>query len=225
VDSSTFFSLLVYAAVAAASPFSLLAFGLVLATDRGTRNGVAFIFGWITTVMLIGIAMAVLGDSYTVTPKNAPGAWTLALELALGVVVLIAWLRRRRSAPSEPTVAEAKPEPGWQRRITTMRTPGAFVLGGALQTWPVMIAAATELLRSDLGATARLTWMFVFAVATTTGIVVLEVLAVGTPGSARLRLDRMRTYIDDHRDAVVNYLYLLGGLWLFFRGLLGLLTR
>jgi threonine/homoserine/homoserine lactone efflux protein len=228
VNSSTLGSLLVLAATAAASPFSLVAFGLVLATNRGPRNGFAFILGWITTVMLIGIVTAIVGSSTTITSSNTPGAWTLALELALGVVLLVLWTRRRfRPRPPEEEVkAEiAKPVPGWQRRIDSMGYVGAFVLGGAVQTWPVMIAAGAEVVRADhLNAWEKFLAMFVFAVLTTTGIAILEVLAIREPGSAARRLDRMRNYIDGHRDAVINWAYLLGGLWLAFRGLIGLIT-
>ena len=64
--------------------------------------------------------------------------------------------------------------------------------------------------------------MFAFALATTAGIVVLEVLAWRSPGSAADRLNRLRAYIDSHRDSAINALYLVAGLLLFFRGLLGL---
>jgi hypothetical protein len=229
VNSSTLGSLLVLAATAAASPFSLVAFGLVLATNRGPKNGFAFILGWITTVVLIGVGTALVGASTDATSSNTPGAWTLALELALGVVLLLAWMRRRfRPKPETPDTevkAEvAKPIPGWQRRIDSMGYVGAFILGGAVQTWPVMIAAGAEIVRTDLSAAASFLWMVVFAVLSTTGIVILEVLALREPGSAARRLDRMRNYIDTHRDAVLNWAYLIGGLWLAFRGLIGLLT-
>jgi hypothetical protein len=65
--------------------------------------------------------------------------------------------------------------------------------------------------------------MFLFALATTAGIVVLEVLAWRSPDSAAERLGRIRAYVDGHRDAVLNWAFLIGGLWLFFRGLLGLI--
>jgi len=224
MTSTTLTTLLLLAITAAVSPFSLVAFSLVLATDRGPRNGIAFICGWITTVTLIGVGMSLLGANVQVNSSNTAGKWTLAFELALGVVLILVWFRRRfRPHPKKEVVEKpAKPEPAWQRRIATMGYGGAFVTGGAVQTWPVMIAAAADILRLDLGAAQSLAWMIAFAVSTTAGIVVLEVLAWRSPNSAADRLDRIRSYIDNHRDSVLNYLYLLGGLWLFFRGLLGL---
>jgi hypothetical protein len=226
MTGSTLSTLLLLAVTAALSPFSLIAFSLVLATGRGPRNGVAFIFGWIVTVMLIGVGVAWLGDATTVKPSTTAGKWTLSLELALGVVLIIVWFRRRyRANDPPPHQSEARataPQPAWQRRLSKMGYGGAFVAGGLVQTWPVMIAAGLEIARLDLGAGASLTWMFAFAVATTGGLVVLEILAWRSPGSAAERLDRIRGYVDDHRDAVLNALYLVAGLWLFFRGLLGL---
>ena len=225
MTSSTLVSLLLLAVTAAASPFSLVAFSLVLATDRGPRNGIAFICGWVTTIVLIGVVMALIGGNVDVNSSNTAGKWTLALELALGVLLVAAWARRRFRPHEKAEVVEkvAKPEPAWQRHISTMGYPGAFVTGGAVQTWPVMIAAAADILRLGLGAGANLAWMFAFALSTTAGIVVLEVLAWRSPSSAGERLDRIRSYIDGHRDSVINWLYLAGGLWLSFRALLGLL--
>jgi hypothetical protein len=139
----------------------------------------------------------------------------------LGVVLIIAWARRRFRPHEKVEVIDkpAKPEPAWQRHIATMGYPGAFVTGGAVQTWPVMIAAASDILRLDLGGAASLAWMFAFALSTTAGIVVLEVLAWRSPSSAVDRLNRIRSYIDNHRDSVLNWLYLIVGLWLFFRAL------
>ena len=61
--------------------------------------------------------------------------------------------------------------------------------------------------------------------ATTAGIVTLEILAIRTPGSAAMRLDRMRTYIDNHRDAVLNWAFLIGGLWLAIHGAIALISQ
>ena len=225
MTSSALISLLILALTAALSPFSLVAFSLVLATDRGPRNGIAFICGWVTTVTLIGVVMSLIGANTDVTSSNTAGKWTLALELAIGVVMILAWARRRFRPHEKKEVVEkpVKPEPAWQRRIATMGYVGAFVTGGAVQTWPVMIAAASTILRLGLSGPESLAWMFAFALSTTGGIVVLEVLAWRSPDSAVERLNRLRSYIDNHRDSVINWLYLLAGLWLMFQGLIGLI--
>ena len=108
MTSSTLTSLLILAFTAAASPFSLVAFSIVLATDRGPRNGIAFICGWVTTVTLIGVVMALLGANVDAAPSTTAGKGMLALEMACGVVLIILWARRRFRPAVHPAVARAR---------------------------------------------------------------------------------------------------------------------
>lgn len=224
-------TLLVLAATGAASPFSLVAFSLVLATDRGTKNGVAFICGWIVTVVAICMVSVAIGSAASTSSDGTSSDVTLGIEIALGAVVLTMWVRRRfraRLGIAEPVVAVEdvapdKPEPAWRRRIATMKTPGAFVLGGATQTWPVMIAAGAEIARSDLSTASAFGVSVVFALLTTAGIVILEILAWRHPGTAAARLLRIEDYVAGHRDTVISWLLLIGGIWLMGRGIAGLL--
>src|SRR4051794_11438621 len=103
MNSVSWGTLAVLALTAAASPFSLIAFSLVLATDRGPKNGYAFIAGWVTTVVLIGVAGLLVGNSLDVdTSGSTSGEVTYGIEIALGVVLLMVWVRRRLRAPIEP---------------------------------------------------------------------------------------------------------------------------
>lgn len=225
MNSSTLISLLLLAFTAIASPFSLIAFSLVLATDRGPRNGIAFIAGWVTTVTLIGVVESLIDVNVDATESNTAGRWVLVVKLVLGIALLVIWARRRlrpKVVAAEVDAGE-KPKPGWQRRLNTMGYPGAFVTGGAVQTWPVMLAAGAYILRLNLPAAQGLAWMFAFALLTTAGLVVLEVLAWRSPGSAVARLERLQNYIRDHRDSVINWAALVGGLWLVSQSAIGLL--
>jgi hypothetical protein len=223
-------TLLVLAATAALSPFSLVVFSLVLASDRGPRNGVAFIAGWIVTVTAICLVSVAIGSAASASDGGTSSDVVLGIEIALGVVLLTMWVRRRiraRVGLPEPAIVPepqpaATPEPGWRRRIATMRAPGAFVLGGATQTWPVMIAGGAEIARSGVSSTEAVLTSIAFALLTTAGIVVLEVLAWRHPGTAADRLNRIEAYVAAHRATVVNWVLLVGGVWLIGRGILGL---
>ena len=222
MNSVSWGTLAVLALTAAVSPFSLIAFSLVLATDRGVKNGVAFIFGWLTMVMVIGVAALLVGNSMDVSQSGSTsGQATYGIEIALGVVLLTMWVRRRLRGPVE-RVVEERAEPGWKRRIGSMRPAGAFVLGAAVQTWPVMLAGVAEITREGLGDAEAVGVTFLFALATVSGVFILEMLAVRAPGTAAARLDRIQNYVDSHRDTVISWIMLGGGIWLIARGVIGL---
>ena len=228
-------TLLVLAVTAAVSPFSLIAFSLVLATDRGPRNGVWFIAGWIVTVVAICLVSLAIGSAASASDSGSTSSdVVLGIQIALGAVLLMLWVRRRlraRLAIPDPVALEIeaitpepdKPEPAWRRRIATMKAPGAFVMGGATQTWPVMIAGGAEIAHADLSTTEAVLTSILFAVLTTAGIVVLEVLAWRNPGTAADRLHRIETYVSTHRDNVMSWILLIGGLYLLGKGIYGLL--
>lgn len=235
-------TLLVLVITAAVSPFSLIAFSLVLATDRGPKNGVWFILGWIVTVFAIcGVSVAI-GGAADASSNSTSGDVTLGIQIALGAVLLMLWARRKlrnRLGVPDPLAldvadtaqAEAaaaapdKPEPAWRRRIATMKAPGAFVMGGATQTWPVMIAGGAEIAHaSGLSVSQQLLLSLGFALATTAGIVILEVLAWRNPASAPERLRTIEVYVSTHRDTVVTWIMLFGGIWLLGRGIYGVVT-
>ena len=77
-----------------------------------------------------------------------------------------------------------------------MKSPGAFVMGGAVQTWPVMLAGVAEITRAGGSTAEELAVIVLFALATVSGVVVLEVLALRSPGSAADRLQRIQGYVD-----------------------------
>ena len=233
-------TLLVLAVTAAIAPFGLIAFSLVLATDRGTRNGVAFILGWIATVVAICAVCIAVGGAVEVNTGGTSGDVTLGIQIGLGAVLLMLWVRRRVRArlgiteeevpdefalPVDPPAPEPDgPPPAWQRRIASMGVVGAFVLGGALQPWPIMIAGGAEIAQSKIGDATAIFVGLLFAIGSAVGIIVLEALALRSPGSAAARLDRIRAYVDSHRDSVISWALLIGGLWLIGRGIYGLLT-
>lgn len=72
--------------------------------------------------MLIGVASLIIGGSAHVSDGGSTSDAIYGAEIVFGVVVLTMWTRRRLRAPIE-VIVEAKPDPAWQRRITTMKAP------------------------------------------------------------------------------------------------------
>ncbi len=223
-DWLSLITLLVLAATAAISPFSLIVFSLVLATDRGARNGVAFIIGWIITVVLIGAVMITVGSSIDVPTRSGSRKWFLAAALALGTILILIWLRRRfrprphiavtPKPPADSPVAAAHRHDGLPR-CARPRRGDADVAGDDRRRRRAGQARHPGGRGDGLDGAVRRRHH-------------CRDRRVGSArhpltGDGRERLDRIRAYVEQHRDSVVNWLVLFGGLFLVYRGLIGLL--
>ena len=85
-------------------PFPLIAFLLILSSEKGTRKGLAFILGWLACLVVVIGAVILLTGGKPPAPATAPSTAVLAIKLALGVVLILYAVRqeRRRSLPRKP---------------------------------------------------------------------------------------------------------------------------
>ena len=232
-------TLAVLALTSAIAPFGLIAFSLVLATERGTRNGIAFILGWIATVMAIDAVVLIVGGAVEVDRGGTPGDVTLGIEIGLGAVLFTMWVRRPRPPPTGPRrtrrARHARSGPHRDRGAHTGQAPAGVatphrVHGGgrcvrARRRAPAVAdhdrrgrGDRADRHRNRRGAARRVALRDRFGRRDHRA----RGARRGTPGSAAARLDRIRTYVETHRDSVVNWALLIGGLWLVGRGVAGL---
>ena len=87
-----------------------------------------------------------------------------------------------------------------------------------------MLAGVAEITHLGMSTDEAVLWLFLFACATVTGVVILDVLALRSPGSAKARLDQITGYVDAHRNTVISWILLGGGIWLTARGVIGLVN-
>jgi hypothetical protein len=222
MGNATFAGLLLLTITAAITPLGLIAFSLVLASNHAMRNAIAFIAGWVLTIALIAIATAQVASTVTFSNNNAPGQAASIVSVVAGFVLITWGMHRRRHTIDTSTNSLPKPEPAWELRVKTMGVIGAFVLGFLVQPWVIVTGTVADILSTDASATATLIALLSFAVGSILGFVVLLTLAIRHPGSATVRLDKIRNYVDNHRNSVINWLLLITALWLVVRGLVSL---
>ena len=97
-----------------------------------------------------------------------------------------------------------KEQPGWLRAIEHISIIGAFLLGISSATYPLVVAAAGEILRDDLSSSDQtlLAVLFVILGSST----VFAVAALGTFAASRSEpfLTRMRGWLTIHDSAVMT---------------------
>ncbi len=200
-------------------PLPIVAFILVLGTDRGARNGAGYILGWVACLVVIIVGTLAITGGEPLKPASQPATVGLVITIAIGVGFLyLAWHRYRHPSLSPPK------EPSWMKRLDGLKLGGAIALGVLLQPWPLVAAGAVA--AAELGAEngwTALTWVLFMLIASAS-LLIMEGYAITKPESARAALDRLQAWIQGHRDQTITVLSLVVGVILVAQGVYGLVT-
>ena len=218
--SSALASVVLLGLACAANPWGIMIAILLLDARRGHGVVWTYVLAWSGSIsVVIAALLAGLGAVFASgsDSANTAGSWIL---LVLGVVLLGFGVRRLLSPQGEAAPAET---PRWLQAIESISYPAAFVLGIYSATYPMVIAAAGEILRADTttGETAALAALFV--VLGSSSVVAVAALGTFAPRRSAAFLDRMRAWVTAHNRAVITAILLVFGVFLAARGLGGLL--
>jgi threonine/homoserine/homoserine lactone efflux protein len=189
-------------------PFPLTAFVLVLAAQKGTWKGLAYILGWLACLVAVIAAVILTTGNKPPRPQTAPSEAALAVKLAAGVVlILVAVLtQRRRGRPRKP--------PTWMARVDRMSLWAAAGLAAFLQPWTLVAAGAATVVEAKLSTPGSFLALIIFCLLATSSYLYLELYAVFRPARADALLVRLRTWLESHQDQVIILICLLLGFWL-----------
>ena len=192
-------------------PIPFTTFALVLASERGTHKAAFFIAGWILSLAaVIAITLAATGNSPPAS-NTAPSLASLAVRIAIGVVLLVIAALRRRSMgrPKKP-----KDPPKWQTGVDSMSPWFAFVLAPLVQPWGLIAAGAAVIIDAKLDSwQSALTFVYFLLLSVGTYVAV-EIYALARPERTRELIASVRAWIADHTDQVIIILSLVVGVWL-----------
>ena len=192
----------------AVEPFPLTAFILILSAEKGTRKGLAFILGWLACLVAVIAAVILTTSGHPPKPQTAPSTAVLAIKLALGVLLILLAERQRRrmGRPRKP--------PGWMAGLDRLSLWSAAGIAVFLQPWALVAAGAATVVQAKLSTAGDYVTLLLFCVVGTSSFLYLELYAAFAPAAAAARLDRLRKWLDTHRDQVIIVVFLLLGFWL-----------
>jgi hypothetical protein len=202
-------------------PLPLTAFIIILASQRGSRKGAAFVAGWIISLaIVVAVTVAATGNS---PPKSntAPSLGALAVKIALGTVLLLIALRqyRRMGRPKKP-----KKPPKWQAGVDNMSPWYAMGLAPLTQPWGMIAAGAATVVAAKLSSAADYFTLIYFCLLATASYLVMEIYATIRPEQTQDFLARLRAWIDSHTDQLIILVSLVVGLWLIGKSLYLIVT-
>ena len=189
-------------------PITLVAFILILAAEKGTRKGLAFILAWLAClVAVIAVTVLVTGGKPP-QPATAPSTAALAVKVALGVVLILFAVRQRRrmGRPRKP--------PTWMARLDRLSPWAAAGLGVFLQPWALVAAGAATVVQAKLSSAGDYLALVIFCLLATSSFPAMELYAAFAPAAAGARLGQMRAWIDGHKDQAIIAGSLVVGFWL-----------
>jgi hypothetical protein len=199
-------------------PFPLIAFLLILSSEKGTRKGLAFILGWLACLVVVIGAVILLTGGKPPAPATAPSTAVLAIKLALGVVLILNAVRqeRRRGRPRKT--------PAWMARLDGVSVWSAAGLAAFLQPWTLVAAGAATVSQAKLSNVWEWLILLLFCLLATSSFLYLELSAAFRPVAADALMKKLRNWLDTHQDQVIIVISLLLGLWLAGKSIYLLVT-
>ena len=195
----------------ALDPLPLTAFMVILPSKRGVRKGAAFVFGWLVSLAIVVTVTVLATGNNPPKPNTAPSLASLAVKLAIGVVLV--WIairqRRRRGKPKKP-----KKPPKWQEHVDNMSPWFALALAPTLQPWGLIGAGAATVVEAKLSSWESFLALFGFCVLASASYLAMEIYAGFWPGQSQAFLARFRTWMETRTDQVIIVGSLILGFWL-----------
>jgi threonine/homoserine/homoserine lactone efflux protein len=195
----------------AVDPLPLTAFLIVLPSRRGTVKGAAFVFGWLVSLAIVVTITVLATGNNPPKPATVPSLASLAVKIALGVVLVFIALRhiRARGRPKPP-----KKPPKWQAHVDSMSPLFALALAPTLQPWVLIGAGAATVVEAKLSSWESFLALFLYCVIASSSYLAMELYAALRPERSQALLARFRTWIDTHTDQGIIVGSLLIGFWL-----------
>jgi threonine/homoserine/homoserine lactone efflux protein len=204
-------SLVLIGLAVAVDPLPLTAFLIVLPSQRGTIKGAAFVFGWLVSLAIVVTITVLATGNNPPKPATVPSLASLAVKIALGVVLVVIALRhiRARSQPKPP-----KKPPKWQEHVDSMSPWFALALAPTLQPWVLIGAGAATVVEAKLSSWESFLALFLYCVIASSSYLAMELHAVFRPAQSQAMLAKFRTWIDTHTEQGIIVGSLLIGFWL-----------
>ncbi len=199
-------------------PFPLIAFLLILSSEKGTRKGLAFILGWLACLVVVIGAVVLLTGGKPPAPSTAPLTAALAIKLALGVVLILyaIWQWRQMGRPRKT--------PAWMGRLDQLSAWTAAGLAAFLQPWTLVAAGAATVSQANLSNVWEWLVLVLFCLLATSSFLYLELSAAFRPAAADALFQKLRAWLDTHQQQVIIVICLMLGFWLAGKSLYLLVT-
>jgi len=204
----------------AISPIPIIAVILMLFSSRARTNGPSFLLGWIVGLSLVCAIVVFLADALDVGTDSGASDGASTLKVALGLVLIIAGLRRWRHRPAPGTEA---PMPKWMAAVDSVTPVKAAGLGVLLsgvnpKNLLLAVAAAATVAQANLSTSDTVVTLAVFVVLASLTIAVPVVCYLLGGDRAKSMLEGWKVWLAANNATVMAVLFVVFGVVVFAQG-------
>jgi hypothetical protein len=208
----------------AISPVPIIAVILMLFSKRARSNGLAFMFGWIIALTVVGSVVLMMANAGKISAGGTPTTMSYVIKLLLGLLFLFLAYRNWQNRPAP---GEEAPMPPWMSTIDSFTSGKSFGIAAVLagvnpKNLGLTVAAAVTISQAGLSNSQSWTALIIFVVlgSITVAAPVLYYLIAGA--SAEKTLTTWKVWLSANNATVMFVLFLILGVKLVGDGLGGL---
>jgi len=206
------------------SPVPIIAEILLLFTRKPVPNAGAYLAGFVVGVGAVMGILVVVAGALDLTTSSGTSKGAATVQLLLGLLLLVASVRKFRSRPQAGEVAAM---PKWMDGIATFTPPRSLAVGAVLgavnpKNVAVGIAAAVTISSSGLSGSSQTIAVVIYVVIAVLGVATPFVLMLSLGEKAQPILDSWKTWLGQNNATVMAVLLLVFAVVLIGRGIAGL---
>jgi hypothetical protein len=192
-------------------PLAFLA--VLVVSHQHRRNGVAFVCGWLLTLIVLTIVPAAI---LHIKPRHGHvthRTLRAGLLLAFGLFLIAVAVRSRWVGHGH----DAEKVPKWYRRLQRVGFKTSFLTGVVLPSFPAAIAAGAAVFRARLGFEGRSVAVVAFLIVSSANVIVPTALLFLSPTTAPAALARVNDWVYRNRHDITFWVLGVIGAFLIIR--------
>ena len=196
---------------------------LLLISDQGWRNGLAYMLGYVTGYALIGLSSLWIGYTVAENRSGEPGSFSSILFITLGILLL--WLTQRnwRKPPVENNESSRL-----FAILDKITPPKAFGFGALVtvinfKNLAIFLSAVSVTLLSDLPQSQKIIIVLLIVLVFCMSVIIPVLIYVIFPRQADTVLNWIKQTLDTNRRPIGIAAPLIFGLIFLTRGIAGIL--
>jgi hypothetical protein len=209
---------------ATAVPFYPIVVLLMLQSQGGLVNAIAFVVGNIAVRLAQGVLFGlVFGVAVAASSKDGQRLGVSTLLLIVGILLLITAVKKWQK-DEDPDA----PPPRWMAALSGLSAAKAFGAGAlfatvAVKQWVFTLSAIGVIGEAELGEAASAGLYLIYVLATQT-LVLLPILTyAAAPQRATRPLKAAETWLERNNRSIVISVSLIFGVWFSYKGVTGLI--